>query len=139
MTQIETLMTSIEIHKIAQLYDLKMNLTNGMKNYTFDKAREFAVKFCDKNFSTHECDLVKTLMSKKILAPIEPRLYDVDVDFVAQHYSDNVFKFITLSNTNEWSVAYNCLETLDDWIIVYQLISFVRFYEIINKCGLSKF
>jgi len=61
------IMTSIEIHKIAQLYDYKMKLTNGMKNYTYDKARDFAVKFCDKNFSIYEEDIVKSLISKNIL------------------------------------------------------------------------
>ncbi len=127
-------MTSIEIYKIAQLYDLKMSLTNGMKNYTFDKARDFAVKFCDKNFSIYESDLVKSLIAKNILIRIEPKLYikpeqyDEVITFIKENYSMNVLKFIELLD-NDWSSAYNHLETLDDWIIIYQMISFARFYE----------
>ena len=48
-----------------------MKLTNGMKNYTFDKAREFAIKFCDKNFSIYEEDIVKSLISKNILTKFD--------------------------------------------------------------------
>ena len=42
-----------------------MKFTNGMKNYTFDKAHEFAIKFCDKNFSIYEEDIVKSLILQR--------------------------------------------------------------------------
>ena len=124
-------MTSIEIYKIAQLYDFKMKLTNGMKNYTFDKARDFAIKFCDKNFSIYEEDIVKSLISKKILTKfdlssgllnISKENHKEVINFIGEHYSSNVVLFmeIILNDNSKWHSAYDLLKTLDDWTVVYQ-------------------
>lgn len=136
-------MTSIEIYKIAQLYDYKMKLTNGMKNYTFDKARDFAIKFCDKNFSIYEEDIVKSLISKNILTKfdlssgllnINKERYDETINFITEHYSSNVVEFmeIILNDNSKWYSAYDLLKTLDDWIVVYQFISFARLFNSLN-------
>ena len=136
-------MTSIEIYKIAQLYDYKMKLTNGMKNYTFDKARDFAIKFCDKNFSLYEEDIVKSLISKNILTKfdlssgllnINKERYDETINFITEHYSSNVVEFmeIILNDNSKWHSAYDLLKTLDDWIVVYQFISFARLFNELN-------
>ena len=136
-------MTSIEIYKIAQLYDYKMKLTNGMKNYTFDKARDFAIKFCDKNFSIYEEDIVKSLISKNILTKfdlstgllnINKERYDETINFITEHYSSNVVQFmeIILNDNSKWHSAYDLLKTLDDWIVIYQFISFARFFNSLN-------
>ena len=136
-------MTSIEIYKIAQLYDYKMKLTNGMKNYTFDKARDFAIKFCDKNFSIYEEDIVKSLISKNILTKfdlstgllnINKERYEETINFITEHYSSNVVEFmeIILNDNSKWHSAYDLLKTLDDWIVVYQFISFARFFNSLN-------
>lgn len=136
-------MTSIEIYKIAQLYDCKMKLTNGMKNYTFDKARDFAIKFCDKNFSIYEEDIVKSLISKNILTKfdlstgllnINKERYEETINFITEYYSSNVVEFmeIILNDNSKWHSAYDLLKTLDDWIVVYQFISFARLFNSLN-------
>lgn len=126
-------MTSIEAYKISMLYDYKMSLTNGVKQYTFDKARDFAFKFCDKHFSTNEKDIVKSLISKNILIKfdlptgLEKGKHD---DFIKQHYSQNVVKFMEIiENDKDKNEAYDLLETLDDWIAIYQFIIFARLYN----------
>ncbi len=134
-------MTSIEIYKIAQLYDYKMKLTNGMKNYIFDKARDFAINFCDKNFSIYEEDIVKSLISKNILTKfdlstgllnISRERYEETINFITEYYSSNVVEFmeIILNDNSKWHSAYDLLKTLDDWIVIYQFISFAKLYDL---------
>jgi hypothetical protein len=120
-----------------------MKLTNGMKNYTYDKARDFAIKFCDKNFSIYEEDIVKSLISKNILTKfdlstgllnINKERYEETINFITENYSSIVVQFmeIILNHNSKWHSAYDLLKTLDDWIVVYQFFSFARLFNSLN-------
>jgi hypothetical protein len=132
-------MSSIEVYKIALLYDYKVSLNNGMKNYTFDKACDFAIKLCNKNFFVNDENIVKLLISKNILNKIDlssgllnlkEENYSQTISFIKEHYSSNVVKFmeIVLNDPNYYKNAYDLLETLDDWLVIYQFISFARLH-----------
>jgi len=57
--------------------------------------------------------------------------YDKVINFIGEHYSLNVQLFMTiiLNDNSKWHSAYDLLKTLDDWIVVYQFISFARLFN----------
>lgn len=139
-------MTSLQIYKIAQLYDIKISLTNGIKNYTFEKAQDFSIKFCDKILLTPEEEIVKSLILKKILFKydLSTGLLNVKEEqrdeinaFFLEHYSSNVVKFmeIVLNDNNNYKIAYDLLETLDDWLVIYEFIRLARLHNKLISSG----